>query len=78
MYPPGNGGCGGNIQEKNSLLVHDPKLQTMIEKVELSYLKNIFKKSAQVCNFKAVILEIFKLACTNFVKLEQNINCFNT
>jgi hypothetical protein len=31
MYPPGNGGCGGKIQEKNSLLVHDPKLQTMIE-----------------------------------------------
>ena len=31
MYPPGNGGCGGKIQEKNSLLVHDSKLQTMIE-----------------------------------------------
>jgi hypothetical protein len=31
LYPPGNGGCGGKIQEKNSLLVHDPKLQTMIE-----------------------------------------------
>ena len=31
LYPPGNGGCGGKIQEKNSLLVHAPKLQTMIE-----------------------------------------------
>jgi hypothetical protein len=32
LYPPGNGGCGGKIQEKKSLLVHDQKLQTMIEK----------------------------------------------
>ena len=31
LYPPGNGGCGGKILEKNSLFVHDPKLQTMIE-----------------------------------------------
>ncbi len=32
LFPPGNGGCGGKIQENKSLLVHDPKLQTMIEK----------------------------------------------
>ena len=39
MYPPGNGGCGGKIQEKNSLLVHDSKLQTMIEKFLVIYLQ---------------------------------------
>jgi hypothetical protein len=32
LFPPGNGGCGGKIQEKKVLLVHDQKLQTMIEK----------------------------------------------
>jgi hypothetical protein len=31
LFPPGNGGCKGKIQEKKVLLVHDQKLQTMIE-----------------------------------------------
>jgi hypothetical protein len=33
LIPPGNGGCGVKIQEKKSLLVHDSKLQTMIETI---------------------------------------------
>jgi len=43
LYPPGNGGCGGKIQEKNSLLVHDPKLQTMIEMTQ-PFSGNIYVK----------------------------------
>jgi hypothetical protein len=37
LFPPGNGGCGGKIQEKKVLLVHDQKLQTMIENKILLY-----------------------------------------
>jgi hypothetical protein len=51
LYPPGNGGCGGKIQEKNSLLVHDPKLQTMIESTILANVANF-------CDWKMSRLEV--------------------
>jgi hypothetical protein len=52
LFPPGNGGCGGKIQEKKILLVHDQKLQTMIENKILynaSVVNMIFEKTLIIC-----------------------------